>query len=97
MGVIGYAAIVLAVTRRAVWPLASPLASWQSKSVAVGRLVERLSIVRWMGLGLTITTNTHNGFAVDLVSAGTERKKWNLPFWNVSENRTKIDLDLLVH
>jgi hypothetical protein len=32
-----------------------------------------------------------------LVSAGTERKKWNLPFWNVSENRTKIDLDLLVH
>jgi hypothetical protein len=53
MGVIGYAAIILAVTRRAVWPLASPLASRQSKSVAGGRLVERLSIVRWMGLGLT--------------------------------------------
>jgi hypothetical protein len=53
MGVIGYAAIILAATRRAVLPLASPLASRQSKSVAGGRLVERLSIVRWMGLGLT--------------------------------------------
>jgi hypothetical protein len=32
-------------------------------------------------------------------SAGTilaGRKKWNLPFWKASENRTKIDLNLIV-
>jgi hypothetical protein len=78
MGVIGYAAIVLAITRRAVWPLASPLASRQSKSVAVGRLVERLSIVRWMGLGLTgacweTLDSFHHGVIPHYVLCSTDR------------------------